>query len=214
MGRLVVDNNRQTFGGNEADGHQVTMYVNAMGGLVRERPFAPVLLGHPSRTTGSEFSGNAAWENACRMRWYLGSTLPDQKPDDDDAPDTDVRYLARRKANYTEKDYVRLRFHGRLLLPDAFEGRRFDTTHNNELAEAIVLKALARLKAAGIHPTDGRTSSDYLPKHIVQKGYAEGHNRKELAAAMHRLLGRGKLRRDVVGKYPNRSPRFGLVPVS
>ena len=27
--------------------------------------------------------GSAAWENACRMRWYLGPNLPDEKLDDD-----------------------------------------------------------------------------------------------------------------------------------
>jgi hypothetical protein len=74
-----------------------------------------------------------------------------------------------------------------------------------------VLKALIQLKEAGIQATDGKTSGDYLPRQIVQKGYAEGHNAKELAAAMHRLLGAHKLKRAIVGKYGNRGPRYGLV---
>jgi AAA domain/DnaB-like helicase N terminal domain len=208
---LATDNNRHTFGGNEADGHQVTRFVNGMSGIVRGRPFANIFLGHTSRAPGSEYAGSAAWENAVRMRWYLGPTLPDQKLDDDDPPNTGVRFLARRKANYSEKDYVRMRFQGRLLLPDAADGRRFDASHNNELAEAIVLKALSRLKDSGISGTDGRTSPDYLPRHIVEKGYAEGHSKKELAAAMNRLIGAGRLKRGVVGQYANRTPRHGLV---
>jgi RecA-family ATPase len=114
---FVADNNRHIFGGNESDGHQVTMFVNGMNGMVRGRAFAPVLLGHTSRAAGSEFSGSAAWENACRMRLYLGPTLPDQKPEQDEPPDEDTMYLARRKANYTAKDWRRLKFVNGLWLP-------------------------------------------------------------------------------------------------
>ena len=105
---LAVDNISQVYGGMN-DQHQVTQFVNAFAGIVRHRPFAPVLIGHIARSEGSEFSGAAAWENAVRMRWYLGSQLPDQKPDDDAAVDPDVIYLARRKANYTNKDFRRAR---------------------------------------------------------------------------------------------------------
>jgi len=78
----------------------------------------------------------------------------------------------------------------------------------------VTLKAVPLLQAAGIYPTDSKNSPDYLPTQILAKGYAEGHSRKELAAAMNRLMGSaGKLRRGVVGKYPNRSKRYGLVIV-
>ena len=211
---LVLDNNAHTFGGNESDRHQVTMFVNGMNGMVRGRHFAPVLLGHTSRAAGSEYSGSAAWENACRMRWYMGTTLPDQKPDDDDPPDTGIIYLAKRKANYTEKDYMRLRFRGHLLVPEAPDGRRFDAGQRDDVAEAVVLKAMSKLVAAGIQPSDGKTAGDYLPRQIVAKGLHEGYTGRELAAAMHRLMGAGKLKRAVVGTYANRSPRYGVVPVS
>jgi hypothetical protein len=210
---LVLDNVGQTFGGNESDRHQVTVFVNGIHGIVRGRSFAPILLGHVARAAGSEFSGSAAWENACRMRWYMGHSLPDQKPDDEEPTDTDVVYLAKRKANYTERDYRRLTYQRGLLVPESSGGARFDAGYRNDLAERIVLKGLAKLKEAGIHATDGKTSPDYLPTQIVAKGFNEAHSKKELAAAMHRLIGSGKLRRDVVGKYPNRSPRFGLVEV-
>lgn len=208
---LVLDNNAQTFGCNENDRHQVTQFVNGVVGLVRGRPFAPVFLGHTARTAGSEFAGSAAWENACRMRWYMGNSLPDQKPDDDEPADTDVVYLAKRKANYTAKDYRRLRFAGGLLVPEEFGGRRFDQGHQNDLAERIVLKGMAKLIDAGIQPSDGKTSGDYLPTQIVAKGFNEGHSRRELTAAMNRLIGAGRLKRVQVGQYSNRNPRFRLA---
>jgi len=210
---LVLDNVAQLFGGNENDRHQTTFFVNHVSSVVQGRPFAPVLLGHVSRSQGSEYSGSGAWENAVRMRWYVGPTLPDQKPETDEAAaETDVVYLARRKANYAAKDWRRLRFVNGLLLPEQPpEGRRFDQTFRDDAAEQALLAALPKLVAIGIQPTDGKTSGDYLPKQVIEKGFASGHTKKDLAAAMNRLMGVGRLQRDVVGKYPNRSPRYGLV---
>jgi hypothetical protein len=210
---LVLDNVAQLFGGNENDRHQTTFFVNRVSSVVQGRPFAPILLGHVSRSPGSEYSGSAAWENAVRMRWYLGPTLPDQKPETDETTkESDVMYLARRKANYAAKDWRRLRFVDGLLLPDQPpEGRRFDQTFREDAAEQVLLAALPKLIAIGIQPTDGKTSGDYLPKQAIDKGFASGHTKKDLAAAMNRLMGVGRLKRDVVGKYPNRSPRYGLV---
>jgi RecA-family ATPase len=211
---LVLDNLAQLFGGNENDRHQATFFVNAIAGIVRDRPFAPVFVGHTARAQGSEFSGSAAWENACRMRWYVGSTLPDQKPQNEDDPaDTDVVYLARRKANYAPKDWMRLKYESGVLVPEGSSDAPADHTFRDGVADDLIIAAIVKLKAAGVHPTDGITSSDYLPKQIVAKRLAEGHSKRELAAAMNRLMGIGRLRRDIVGKYSNRSPRYGLVIV-
>jgi RecA-family ATPase len=211
---LVLDNIAQVYGGNENDRHQVTMFVNAIAGLVPDRPFCPVLLGHVARSQGSEFSGSAAWENAVRMRWYLGATLPDQKPDEEDEPaDPTVVYLCRRKANYTDKDWLRLRFENGLLVPDQPEGRRFDQSYRDDGAERVVLAAMPKLVAAGLLPTDARNGGDYLPAQIVAKGYAQGYSKTELTKAMHRLMGAGRLKREKVGTYSNRSARMGLIVV-
>lgn len=211
---LVLDNVAQIYGGIGGDNHQVTMFVNGIRGLVTDRPFAPILLGHVARAQGSEYAGPAAWENACRMRWYLGPTLPDQKPDEDEEADPDTIYLAKRKANYSAKDYLKLRYAGGLFVPDTVEGRRFDAGQRNDLAERVVLKGLRKLREAGVLATDGPTSPDYLPRQIAAKGFSEGHTKRELAAAMNRLMGSSRLKRDVVGTYSNRTQRMGLVEVA
>jgi RecA-family ATPase len=208
---LVLDNIAQVYGGNLSDPHQVTMFVNGIAGLVRGRPFAPVLLGHVAKGPGSEFSGTMAWENAVRMRWYLGPTLPDQQSDEGDMVDPDVVYLARRKANYSNKDWRRLRFQNGLLVPDDPEGQGFDQVFRNDAAERVVIEGMAKLKAIGVAVTDGKTSPDYLPSQIIAKGYAQSHTKKELTAAMNRLMGAGRLVRRVIGTYANRTQRQGLV---
>ncbi len=208
---LVLDNIGQVYGGGESDRHQVTKFVNGVHGMVTGRPFASVFVGHVARAQGSEYSGSAAWENACRMRWYLGPTLPDQPADTDEPVNTDVVYLAKRKANYSAKDYRRLHFQNGLLVPEVCVGRRFDQGSRNEMAEEVVLRALAKLIAAGIQPSDAPNSRDYLPRQVAAKNLLEGYTKKEIETAMNRLMGVGKLRRDVVGKYSNRSLRYGLV---
>lgn len=210
---LVLDNIAQLFGGNENDRHQATYFVNGIAGTVAGRAFAPVVLGHTARAQGSEFSGSAAWENAVRMRWYVGPALPDQKVDEDEEVDPDVVYLARRKANYAAKDWRRLKFENGVLVPEQAEpGHCFNQAYRDEAAERVLLTALGKLRSAGVQPTDARNSADYLPGQILSKGYAENHSKKELTSAMNRLMGSGRLRRDVVGQYSNRSPRYGLVP--
>jgi RecA-family ATPase len=209
---LVLDNIAQIFGGNGNDQHHVTVFVNAVRGLVSGRPFAPIVNGHVARSAGSEFSGSAAWENACRMRWYLGAKLPDQKLDDDEPVDPDTVYLARRKANYTSKDWRRLRFCNGLFIPEETEGHRFDQAYRDDAAERVVLSAFPRLVAMGIVPSDKPQAADYLPKQMVGKGYAQNHTKQELIAAMNRLMGTGRLRRDEnAGKNSSRHPKPGLV---
>lgn len=210
---LVLDNLAQLFGGNENDRHQATYFVNAIAGIVRERPFAPVFVGHTARAASSEFSGSAAWENACRMRWYVGSTLPDQKPADEDEPvDTDVVYLARRKANYAAKDWMKLKYENGVLIPESAAGQSPEAEFfRNDAADRVLLEALPKLTAAGLFPTDAPNSPDYLPSQAIAKGFAQRHTKRELKAAMNRLMGAGRLRREVVSRYSNRNPRYGLV---
>lgn len=207
---LVLDNIAQLFGGNENDRHHVTYFVNAIAGLVTDRPFAPVFVGHVARSNGSEFSGSAAWENAVRMRWYVGPTLPDQKQHGEEEPvETDVVYLARRKANYANKDWRKFYFNNGLLLPEesqADAGEMF----RNDAADQALLVAFRRLKMMGVQPTDGKQSGDYLPQQAIEKGLATGYTKAELTKSMNRLMALGRLKRVQVGRYSNRNTKFGL----
>jgi hypothetical protein len=208
---VILDNIGQIFGANENARHDVTAFVNGLygtgAGVVPH--FTPILIGHVARAQGSEFAGNAAWENACRMRWYLGPTLPDQQPDQDEPDDPDTVYLAKRKTNYSTKDYTKLVYRNGLFVPVGASVAPFDPSA--ETAEQVVLAAFDRVVAAGVAPTDGRTAQDYLPKVIKRMGLSRTFSERELAGAMSRLMGQGRLRRKQIGAYSNRHPKFGLV---
>jgi RecA-family ATPase len=210
---LVLDNVAQVFGANENDKHHTTVFVNGIAGVVLDRPFAPVFIGHTARSQSSEFSGSAAWENACRMRWYLGAKLPDQAPDEDEPVDPDTVYLAKRKANYASKDWLRLRFRNGLFVPEECEGGLpILQSFRDEAADRTVLAAFPRLVAMGLVPSDKAQAADYLPKQILSKGLAQNHSKKDLIAAMNRLMGAGKLRREKnAGQDSSRHPKPGLV---
>ena len=211
---LWLDNVAHLFGGDENVRGQVTGFINAMAGLVTGRPFAVVLLAHTSRGHGSEFAGSAAWENAVRMRWYLGNKLPDERQEADDEQGSDVRFLCKRKANYSSKDYVRFSMRDGVLVPDGVamgEGGAVASRLDERRAEEIVVAGFKSLVAIGIQPTDGSSSPDYLPRQIGAKGLGKGFSQKELARAMDRLMGQQIFTRGVVGQYSNRNAKKGLI---
>jgi hypothetical protein len=78
--------------------------------------------------------------------------------------------------------------------------------------ERIVLDAFARLSnGLAQQPTDGESSPNFLPKLILQFGLAEGRQKRDLSKAMRRLMTDGRLVRETIGHYGNRTPRYGLV---
>lgn len=209
---VILDNVGQLYGGGENDRHAVTAFLNALSGALPGR--ALLLLAHPSRSSGSEFSGSSAWENVARTRLYLGATLPGEKPDPDAAePQDNVRYLARRKANYSPKDWRRLTYADGALTPDAVEsgGGGIVASIRASNAERTVLAGLARLTTMGVATTDGQRSGQYLPRLLAEYKIDDGLNKRELSAAMRALMLDGKITSGKVGKRANRAPMYGLI---
>jgi hypothetical protein len=208
---LWLDNVAHLFGGDEVNRGQVTSFISALAGLVTGRPFSVVLLSHVARQMGSEFAGSAAWENAVRMRWYLGNKLPDQKAEDADEVAADLRFLAKRKTNYSQRDYVRFRYAEGALLAEQAPGVALASYLDEKRAEQLLVGAFQTLKGMGFHPTAGKTSPEFLPGQAVAKGLAAGYGKKELSRALDRLIGRGIFYQGPVGQYANRAPKQGLI---
>jgi hypothetical protein len=213
---LFLDNIGQLYGGKENDRHHVTAFLNGLAGLGRD--LAVIIMGHPAKTAESEFSGSSAWENAVRMRWYMGYRLPDQKPQEGEAEeDPSVRYLAKRKANYSDKDFRKLAFRDGLFVPDVpamYSPAMMSPAERLEAVSGCVLYALQKMATAGIRTTDGRTSPDYLPRKMREMKLANDYSPKELATAVSQLRLSGRITEGVVGKYANRGAKTGLVVAS
>ena len=218
---VILDNIAHVYGGDENSRHLVTLFTNGLVGLANGsgRKIATLLLGHPAKSLGSEYSGSTAWENAVRMRWYMNDKLPDQKEDDPDAePDTNTRYLSKRKSNYTALDYIKFRFDGehKILVPEQDASQQQDSGTMQYLrrqrAETVVLNAVRKLSDKSVFGTDS-PSRTFLPTVILQYKLQEECTKRELAEAMRALIMDGKLSRQPVGRNAAGKPRDGLVEV-
>ncbi|MBX5462976.1 MAG: AAA family ATPase [Steroidobacteraceae bacterium] len=209
---VFLDSAARVFGGNENDRHHVTQFITWLTGAAGSAGVC--LLAHPSKAAGSEFSGSTAWEGSVRSRLYLGTELPDVRRDKDDPPpDENERYLARRKVNYTTRDWRKLIFQNGVLVPAMDEQRRLVSKPSGEFAQEIVLRAVRSLAQLGQHGNTSTASPYYLPRLAKKNGVLEGLSENEFAAHMRALVKSGRLTLQTVGKYSNRTDKLGLVVV-
>lgn len=206
---VILDNAAQLYGGNENARHDVTAFMNRLSGELPGR--AIMLLSHPSRAPGSEFSGSGAWEAVARTRLYLGRKLPDQ-PDEGEAREDDTtRYLARRKANYGPRDYRRFDYNNGVLVQDVTEGAGgIIGSIRKRKALEVVIDGLLRLAEKQIRTTDGKTSPQYLPRVLKDYELDDGLTIRDLGDAMRQAVMSGRIERGVIGRYENRTPMYGL----
>jgi hypothetical protein len=209
---VMLDNLARLYGGNENDRHQVTSFVAMLTAAAAPTKAAVLLLGHPSKAAGSEYSGSTAWEGAVRARLYLGRTLPDaDQKEHEPAEDDTVRYLCRRKANYTTRDWRRLHFRDGVMVPEVTPELITGRGHSSDYIRGVIERAVRKLAEMGEYGTASSASPNYLPKLALNYKLLERLTQKEFTAGMHDMRKDGQLIVKVVGKYGNRNPREGLV---
>jgi hypothetical protein len=204
---VFLDNIARVYGGNENDRHQVTQFLAWVSAAVA--PAGVCLLGHPAKGTGSEYSGSTAWEGAVRARLYLSDRLPDAPVEEDQAPDDSVRYLSRRKSNYSPNDWRRLEMRDGTLIPEMGQLAAVRQV-SGDFAKDIVKRAVGRLAQMNMTCNTSTRSPEYLPKLANQYGLLDSLAEKRFAAIMRELLKEGSLTIGPVGHYSNRTPKFGL----
>jgi hypothetical protein len=209
---VFLDPLAMLFGGNENDRHHTTTFGAMLRKAARPTGAGICVLGHTSKAQGSEFSGSTAWEAFVRSRLYLGRELPDAGSKGDQSEDDGVRYLCRRKANYSARDWRRLSYRDGVLVPDE---RPADTTYapHGEFAKDVVMRAMRKLASMGEYVSGSENSRAYLPNVARNFKLLDRLSVKDFAAAMRQLRVEGRLVVRQVGQYSNRTPRMGLVLV-
>jgi hypothetical protein len=208
---VILDNAARIYGGSENDRHAVTTFLAWLQRACA--PAAILLLAHPAKALGSEYSGNTAWEFAVRARLYLNDRPPEprRQDDDDEPPDDAVRYLARRKANYSALDLRRFTMADGVLIPDALEPNRPMGRPSGEFLKDIVRRAMRTLGQRNLTAALGSRAENYLPKLAKQYDLLETASVSSFTKAMSEMVMAGELVNEKIGQYANRTPKNGLV---
>jgi hypothetical protein len=214
----IIDNSARVFGGNENDRHQVTKFLAWLQNACA--PAAVLLLSHPAKATGSEWSGSTAWEGAVRTRLFMSDKPPDEKPvknggEDDAIIDTGKRYLSRRKANYSKLDCLEFEMTDSGLLKPA---RAFDDPYVPEPPdecemENTVRRAVGQLAKLELVGVTGKSSPHYLPKLAKEYKLFGRLTGAQFGNTMRYMLtcDPPKLVVRASGKYQNRTVKMGVV---
>jgi hypothetical protein len=124
-----------------------------------------------------------------------------------------VRFLSRRKANYSPLDIRRFTLaDGGVLIPDSTEQpARAAGGVSGEFAKDTVRRAITKLAAQNVYGSLSTASPEFLPRLAKQYGLLDRMTSKQFGDVMRSMLLAGEITKTQVGKYSNRSPKFGLV---
>lgn len=209
---VILDNIARLYGGSENERHGVTTYCAAVQGACA--PAAVIQIGHPAKAPGSEFSGSTAWEGAVRARLYMSDRPPDAAdPDEDDAPiDDTVRYLSRRKANYSPLDIRRFTLADGVPVPDdPVEPATAARCVSGEFAKDIVRRAIQRLAEKQVYGSLSTASPEFLPKLASQYKLLDRLSPAQFGKVMREMILSDEITKAERGKYANRTPKLVLV---
>jgi hypothetical protein len=124
--------------------------------------------------------------------------------------DDSVRYLCRRKANYSALDLRRFTLSNGVLAPDHIEKARM-LQPVGEFTKDVVRRAVRKLAASDLYGTASTASPNYLPKLAKQYGLLETVTEKSFASAMRQMVLARELVNREVGRTADRHPKSGLV---
>jgi RecA-family ATPase len=204
---IGIDTAADVFAGKENDRAQVRQFISLLRKLAIVSNGSVVPLSHPSLTginSGSGLSGSTAWHNSVRSRMYM--TAP--KHEQGEQPDTDLRELQFKKANYSKlATNVVVQYQNGLFLPQKGQSS-LDKLAREQKADETFLTLLARYDAAGRDVNHKPTSATYAPAAFCKERDANGFRKEDLAAAMLRLFETRKIHVENYGR-PSR-PNFRI----
>ena len=150
--------------------------------------------------SGEGDGGSTAWHNAFRSRLYL--TTP--KAAADAEPETDVRLLQRRKANYAAShDEIPLRWVDGAFHPDGLPegvGETQTLAHIRQRnCEEVFLQLLGASSTAGRRVSDSKNAQNYAPRAFTKSPDRRNYTRTDFERAMERLFADKKIKMESYG---------------
>lgn len=194
---LILDTAADVYAGNENDRQEVNWFVKtAIGSLIEASGDAlgVLILAHPSKAEGSQYSGSTAWEGAVRSRLFL------DQPEDGAAVE---RTLARAKANYAGDDAAALS----LMWADGVFNRLPDGDAATRALAQVVVNEVDYAWRSGRPYSDKRGHERYLDGLLVKKLTMPDQPRELVQAAV-----RYARENDLIVKSRNNTKRGWKTP--
>lgn len=210
-GLIVLDNIAHLFPGNEIIRRQVVAFLAACDQLAASCNASVLLLGHPAKAAGSEYSGNLGWSAHVRQRWFLTWGDPE-------LGDTDARVLKKAKANLSKKgEEVAFWWQDWAFVTrddiGADRARQFDEIARHNLENEAFLTCLRERNRQRRPVSEAKASRTYGPKEFALMPEAKGFNAHRLEGAMDRLFRIGAIERGFLFREDGKD-KTGLREVS
>jgi RecA-family ATPase len=208
---IGIASSANVYAGSEVERSQVQQFIGLLTRLAIIANGSVVLISHPSLTgisTDTGLSGNTAWHNAVRARFYLKGV----KPEPGEQPDGDLRELVFKKNNYGPvSENIALRYQNGLFLP--IGGTSFlEKAAAEQTAEQLFLTLLARFTRQGRNVSDKATSHGYAPTTFAADPEAKAAHvsKAAFADAMQRLFAADKIHVETYGRPSRLSFKLAL----
>ena len=188
---MILDVLADMFSGDENSRPQARQFIGLLKRLARKHECAFILLAHPSLTgmnTGTGTSGSTGWSNAVRSRLYFQVA----KASDGSVPNKNLRTLEGMKSNYSElPKTITVEWKNGLFVPvDGPQG--LDKIAANARAEEVFMTILRKYNAQNRNARECKGTA-YAPALFADEPDALGVNKKQLEAAMGRLVNDKKI---------------------
>jgi hypothetical protein len=207
---LIVDNVAHVFNageGGENDRSKVGAFINMLAGVGRDFDVGVLLLGHPGKNVGSQYSGSTAWSDLARSRLFLGRQ----------SKDGPLR-LIRPKGNYVgnDDDGVPLEWENGAFGKVDYRETPLEAMANAQReidADDCVLRGLDHFTALKTATSEKPRAGSFLPRLMLERHRNERFTPAELGDALVRLLESGAITPGAVLPWRDdyRKQKTGLV---
>ena len=208
---IGIDTSADAFSGNEIDRTQVRQFIAMLRKLAIAADGSVVLLSHPSLTginSGSGLSGSTAWHNSVRARMYLKSP----EPEEGEQPDSDLRELVCKKNNYGPvSESIVVRYREGLFVLENNRSALDQLAHERRVDDAF-LSVLKKLNEQNRPCSPNKHAGNFAPTVINKHPDGKAFNKKELEAAMERLINANTIHIENVGPPSKQKQELVLGP--
>jgi RecA-family ATPase len=208
---IGIDTSADAFSGNEIDRTQVRQFIAMLRKLAIAADGSVVLLSHPSLTginSGSGLSGSTAWHNSVRARMYLKSP----EPEEGEQPDSDLRELVCKKNNYGPvSESIVVRYREGLFVLENNRSALDQLAHERRVDDAF-LSVLKKLNEQNRPCSPNKHAGNFAPAVINKHPDGKAFSKKELEAAMERLINANTIHIENVGPPSKQKQELVLGP--